>query len=44
MGIASDLAAALDPVIFAEQTGLGPDAWQAVPKILAELRRLFAEG
>jgi hypothetical protein len=27
--LASDLAAALDPVVFAEQTGLVPDAWQA---------------
>src|SRR5262249_52924044 len=27
--LAADLAAALDPVVFAEQTGLVPDAWQA---------------
>ena len=27
--LAGDLAAALDPVVFAEQTGLVPDAWQA---------------
>src|SRR5207302_8270353 len=27
--LAHDLAAALDPVVFAEQTGLVPDAWQA---------------
>jgi len=29
IALAGDLAAALDPVVFAEQTGLVPDGWQA---------------
>src|SRR5262249_10282061 len=38
--LAGDLAAALDPVVFAEQTGLVPDPWQtdvlrsAAPRLL----------
>src|ERR687886_2672911 len=29
MGISADLAAALDPCVLAERTGLVPDPWQA---------------